>query len=64
MKSVKICLVILFCAVLINFIRSDYTFHIAKSLPGCGGDPLAFYDLGGLILLGMVLWGYLRLKRK
>ena len=64
MKAVKLCLAFLCGVTAINFIRSGDDFPIARVLPFCGGDPVDIYDGAGLILLGMLLWGIMRLKRR
>lgn len=65
MKAIKICLIILVGAVVINFFRSDRTFHIAKSLPFSNShERVGMYDWAGVAALGIIAWGIYRLNRK
>ena len=65
MKAIKVCLVILIGAVVINFLRGDATFHIAKTLPCANGpERIDLYDYAGVAALAIIAWGLYRLKRK
>jgi len=63
MKSVKICLIILLAAVLINWVREGDGFHISHVLPFMSGKPISFYDIGCIGLLCLLFWGIGRLKK-
>ncbi len=62
-KTVQVVLVILLIAALIGWVRNGRDVGpIARCLPFCGGHRPAFYDLGGLAMLGLGIWGLARLK--
>ncbi len=64
MKPIKLCLIILIAAVVINFFRDGRLFHIAKSLPFAGGNErISQYDWAGVIMLVIFVWGLYRLRR-
>jgi hypothetical protein len=64
MKPINITLIILVAASILVFVRSGMVFHIAKSLPFCSGNPIEWgYDLGGLAMIVIFLWGLNRLRR-
>ena len=64
MKAIKICLIILISAIVINFIRSGQTFHISKSLPfSNGSERIDMYDWACVAVLVILAWGIYRLKR-
>jgi hypothetical protein len=63
MKAAKICLVILLIAIVINFARQGAGFHISRVLPGLGGDLISLYDLGGVILVCLLIHGIGRIGR-
>jgi hypothetical protein len=64
MKAIKLCLIIVIAAVVINFLRDGRLFHIAKTLPFAGGpERISQYDWAGVIMLIIFLWGLHRLKR-
>ena len=64
MKAIKLCLIILISAVIINFIRSGQTFHIAKTLPfSNGSERINMYDWACVAVLVILAWGLYRLKR-
>ena len=63
MKTAKIIVVILIVGAVIGWARHGHDVgHIAKSLPFCGGHKPGVYDLGGLAMLGLCLWGLSRLR--
>jgi hypothetical protein len=63
MKAAKVILVVLVVGALIGWVRQENSVgHIVRCLPFCGGHKPAIYDFGGLVLLGLVLWGLSRLK--
>ena len=65
MRAVKFTLLLLIAAGLLNFIKADNQFHIAKVLPFADGQPVnAEYAIGGIILLIILLWGISRLNHR
>ena len=64
MKAIKLCLIILIAAVVINFVRNGRLFHIAKILPFAGGhERISQYDWASVVMLIIFLWGLYRLNR-
>ena len=64
MKLIKIALIVLVGASVYSFVTSGERFHIAKTLPFCNGRQVhGAYEIGGLILLGLFIWGLCRLSR-
>lgn len=64
MKKIQVLLLILIFAGLINFVREGRTFHMAKVLPFCDGQPIhAEYAVAGILFLGLILWGIGRINR-
>ena len=65
MRAIKVILIILVASIVINFIKSDRTFHIAKSLPFSNfQEKIDKYDWAGVAALGIIAWGIYRLNRK
>ena len=65
MRAIKVILIILVISIVINFIKSDHTFHIAKSLPFSNSqERIDKYDWAGVAALGIIAWGIYRLNRK
>jgi len=65
MRAIKVILIILVASIIINFIKSDRTFHIAKSLPFSNSqERIDKYDWAGVAALGIIAWGIYRLNRK
>ena len=64
MRAIKLCLIILIGAIVINFSRNGRMFHIAKSLPFSNNpENIGIYDLAGVAVLVILAWGLYRLKR-
>jgi len=64
MKAIKLCLIIFISAIVINFIRSGQTFHIAKTLPfSNSSEEIDIYDWACVAALVIIAWGLYRLKR-
>lgn len=64
MKATKITLIVLVAACVLAFVKSGMVFHIAKALPFCSGNPIEWdYDLGGVAMVVLFLWGLHRLRR-
>ncbi len=65
MKAVKLCLIVLIGAIVVNFIRGGRGFHIAKSLPFSNApEPISQYDWAGVVMLVIAAWGLYRLNRR
>ena len=65
MKAIKITLILLVAGCILAFVKSAEVFHIAKALPFCSGNPIEWdYDLGGVAMIVLFLWGLHRLRRK
>ena len=62
MRAVMIALALLMIAGLINFVRGG-DFHIAKTLPFCGGHEPGLYDVGAVIMIIIAIWGIRRVVR-
>jgi len=64
MKAMKLCLIILIAAVVINFIKDEQLFHISKVLPFSNRpEPVGMYDWAGVAALAICAWGLYRLSR-
>ena len=65
MKAAKVVLIVLFCALIINWIRGGQDFHLARVLPFMGGHHPSIYDVAAIIFLCVMLpWGLRRLRRR
>ena len=64
MRLALICVVLILAASAINSIRGVAGFPLPQVLPGCGGsDRPLIYQLGGVAMLGLLLWGLGRVRR-
>jgi hypothetical protein len=64
MKLIKITLILLIGGCIYRFVTSGKSFHIARTLPFCSGEPVnRMYEIGGLVMLGLFFWGLYRLNR-
>ena len=63
MKTLKIVLVVILAAVVINLIRGGEDFPLPHTLPLSGGFRPGVYDLGALGMVLLCIWGLVRLKR-
>lgn len=62
MKLIKITIILLIGGGIYRFFTSGQSFHIAKTLPFCNGTPVNWlYETGGLVMIGLFLWGLYRL---
>jgi len=64
MKMLKITAVILIASAILSFLRAGSDFPIAEVLPFCDGHAVNEYHWAGLVMSGIALWGYYRLKRQ
>ena len=63
MKAVKIVLVLILIAALINAVRLGQSFPLPHVFPFLGGMAPSQYDLAGIAMLLITLWGLARLRR-
>ena len=64
MRIIRLVLIILICAIVINFIRNGRMFHIAKCLPFSNApENVGIYDFACVAVLIILAWGLYRLKR-
>ncbi len=65
MKAAAITLIVILFATLILWIREEAApFQIAKVFPFLGGDRPGLYDLGGLVMIIIVIMGLRRVCRR
>ena len=64
MRAIKLVLIIFVGALVVNFLRDDRTFHIAKSLRFSNGERIDMYDWAGAATLAIIFWGIYRLNLK
>ena len=63
MKAIRLCIILLIGATIINFLRDGRMFHIARTLPFAGGsETINIYDWAGVAVLIILAWGFYRLK--
>jgi hypothetical protein len=63
MREAKIVLVIILIAVLINAVRGDFRYHLLHTFPFLGRQPPGMYDVAGVAMILIALWGLARLNR-
>ena len=64
MKLIQTTIIILVAAAVWLFVTDGNVFHISRILPFCSGDDIEWgYEAGGLIIVGLFLWGLHRLRR-
>lgn len=64
MRSIRLTLILLVAVTVFLFITNGRIFHLSRVLPFCsGGDVNLPYEIGGLIMLGLFVWGLYRLRR-
>lgn len=64
MRIIKVTLILLIASSVFAFVKSGNSFHIAKVLPFCSGNPIrSGYELGGLAIISLFIWGLYRLNR-
>ena len=64
MKLTQVTLILLVAVILFLHINEGRIYHIARTLPfNSHGSIERSYELGGLALLGLFLWGLYRLRR-
>jgi len=63
MKAFKIVMIVLVAAVVLNLIRGRESFPLPHVLPLAGGFSPGMYDIGGLGMILLCIWGLLRVSR-
>jgi len=64
MKLIQLTLIFLIAAAVFLFITEGEIIHLSRVLPFCSGHGIETpYEIGGLVMLGLFLWGLYRLKR-
>jgi hypothetical protein len=64
MRAIRLCIILLLGAIVINFLREGRLFHIARTLPFAGGETINIYDWAGVAVLVILAWGLYRIKHK
>jgi hypothetical protein len=64
MKLIQITLIILIALVVFLYVNEGRIYHIARTLPFNSHGPMERdYELAGIVLLGLFLWGLYRRRR-
>ncbi|MDI6451603.1 hypothetical protein [Anaerobaca lacustris] len=63
MKTLKVAVIVLLAAVVINVVRGPADFPLPHILPLSGGFRPGIYDLGALGMILLCLWGLVRVSR-
>ncbi len=64
MKLIQLTVILLIAAAVFSFMTNGEIFHLSRVLPFCSGRGIETpYEIGGLVMLGLFLWGLYRLKR-
>ena len=64
MRLILTVLILLVASSVFIFFTGGKVFHIARVLPFCSGNPIQWsYELGGLAMLVLFIWGLHRLRR-
>jgi len=64
MRLIQLTLIVLIAVAVFSFITNGQIFHLSRVLPFCSGGGIDTpYEIGGLVMLGLFLWGLYRLKR-
>jgi hypothetical protein len=64
MKLIQVTLIVLTAVLLFLYVNEGRIYHIARTLPFNSRGPIErSYEVGGLALLGLFLWGLYRLRR-
>ena len=64
MRVIKITIVIVVTIIVWKFIQAGDSFHPARILPFCDGEPVNIYHWAGLVMAAIFLWGLYRLGRR
>lgn len=63
MKAIKIIVVLIVVGTFINWARSGADWPLPQALPFLSGQPIsALYEVAGLVMIGIGLWGLGRLR--
>ena len=63
MREAKIVLVVILISVLIIAVRGDFRYHLLHTFPFLGGQLPGIYDVGGVGMIIIFLYGWARLNR-
>jgi hypothetical protein len=65
MKAAQILVVLVGITFLLGWVTRDYDIgHIARALPGCGGQKPMIFEFGAVAMLGLLVWGLSRLSSR
>ena len=63
MKVTKVVLAIVIGMLLIKTVSSEYDFKLPMVLPFMGGSKPGMYEIGGIVVILIAIWGIGRLGR-
>ncbi|MFC1793677.1 hypothetical protein ACFL3Q_08845 [Planctomycetota bacterium] len=63
MKVTKVVLAIVIGMLLIKTVSSEYDFKLPMVLPFMGGSKPGIYEIGGIVVILIAIWGIGRLGR-
>jgi len=63
MKVTKVVLAIVIGVLLIKTVSSEYDFKLPMVLPFMGGSKPGIYEIGGIVVILIAIWGIGRLGR-
>jgi len=64
MRLIRLTLILLMATSVFLFITDGEIFHLSRVLPFCSGGRIDLpYEVGGLVMLALFLWGLHRLRR-
>ena len=64
MRLIRLTVILLVAATVFLFITNGRIFHLSRVLPFSSGAGIDLpYEIGGLVMLGLFLWGLYRLRR-
>ena len=64
MRAIKITIILFITVTAIAFVRAGDSFHLAKVLPFCDGEPVNIFHGAGLVMAAIFLWGLYRMRRR
>ena len=64
MKATKVVLTIVILIILIKAVSADFDFKLPMVLPFMGGSRPGIYEIGGVIILLIAIWGINRLGHR
>lgn len=63
MKATKIVMTVVIALVLIRYASLGFGFKLPMILPFMGGSRPAIYEIGGVVIILITIWGLRRLGR-